>query len=290
MNKLSLKVSAKINLYLNVLAKRKDGYHEIESVIQSISLYDQLIFRPLKSGEIKILCSHPRVPLGPNNLSHQAAKLFLEVTGIKTGVEIRIQKNIPIRAGLGGGSANGAATLFGLNKLFQTNIPQAHLLEWASQLGADVPFFLIGGTALVRGKGERIHPLPSIKGGWLVLFYPAIPISTSWAYSLIQPGLTKRTLDDRLLEKKIFQQGLAGMKTFLYNALEKVIIERFPDLEKTKFWMRERGAEGVLMSGSGSSIFGLVRNRSVGKLIFEDLKKKGQTYLIQPVEKSIKEE
>ncbi|MEA3485534.1 MAG: 4-(cytidine 5'-diphospho)-2-C-methyl-D-erythritol kinase, partial [Candidatus Aerophobetes bacterium] len=198
MKKLVLQAAAKINLYLNVLGKRDDGYHEIESVMQSVTLYDKIILRSLKK-DISILCDNPEAPSEKHNLCYRAAKLFLKETGIKQGVEIEIHKVIPMRAGLGGGSADAAAVLEGMSKLFGIEVSYLDLLKWAERLGADVPFCLRGGTALVKGKGENILPLPPLRKGWLVLVHPEIPIPTFWIYKKLKVGLTKKRLNVKLL-------------------------------------------------------------------------------------------
>ena len=160
--KVTLRVAAKINLYLNILGKRNDGYHEIESIMQSISLYDRLTLRPLKQG-IRILSNESDIPASRENICYKTAKLFLQKTNLNKGLQIEIHKAIPVKAGLGGGSADAAATLWGMNRLFQSDILLSDLKEWAGSLGADIPFCLQGGTSLVRGKGEVLIPLPPLK-------------------------------------------------------------------------------------------------------------------------------
>ena len=286
--KITLWTAAKINLYLDILGKRNDGYHEIESIMQSITLYDKLILRPLKQG-IRILSDDSGLPLGKENICYRTAKLFLQRTNLKQGLEIEIHKAIPGRAGLGGGSADAAATFWGINKLFQLEVLPSDLKKWASSLGADIPFCLQGGTSLVRGKGEILISLPPIKNGWLVLLDPAIPISTSWAYKKVRIGLTKKKLSAKLLAKLIEEKGLFGISNFLYNKLEEVVLERFPVITSIKKQMEKGGVKGVLMTGSGSTIFGIVENEEKGKEILRKLEGRGRGYLAQPIDKSLKE-
>ncbi len=286
--KLTLWTAAKINLYLDVVGKRNDGYHEIESVMQSVTLYDRLVLKPFKEG-IKILSDEPGIPLGRENLCYKAAELFLKKTKIPQGLQIEIHKTIPRKAGLGGGSADAAATLWGMNKLFRVGVPLIILLKWASLLGADVPFCLRGGTSLVRGKGEILIPLPSLKDGWLVLLDPGIPISTSWVYEKIRGELTKKKLSAKLLATLVEKEGLLGISKFLYNRLEEVVLERFPVMKAVKKEMMQAGTKGVLMTGSGSIIFGMVENKKEGESLRSKLQGRGKVYLVQPTDKNLKE-
>lgn len=285
MQELTLKAPAKINLYLNVLSKREDGYHEIESLAQSINICDIMHFEKIRRG-IQIQSDHPRLPPEGNNLIYRAAQLFFELTGLNSGIKITLQKQIPVGGGLGGGSSNAATTLLGLNRLFETNLCLSDLMTYSEKLGTDIPFCLIGGTALLKGKGERVYPLPSIKEGWLVVVYPGIPVSTSWVYSQLNSRLTlggsRVKLNIEKVKKKLANGRLLEIKDLLYNKLEEVTIERFPVLGSIKEEMRKKGAAGVLMSGSGSTVFGLVENMKEGKKLVSELKEKGVTFLTQP--------
>ena len=286
--KLTLWTAAKINLYLDIVGKRNDGYHEIESIMQSVTLYDRLILKPFKEG-IKILSDEPGIPLGRENLCYKAAELFLKKTKIKQGLQIEIHKTIPRKAGLGGGSADAAATLWGMNKLFGVRVPLIILSKWASLLGADVPFCLRGGTSLVRGKGEILIPLPSLKDGWLVLLDPGIPVSTSWVYEKIRGELTKKKLSAKLLANLVEKEGLLGISKFLYNRLEGVVLERFPVMKAVKKEMMQARAKGTLMTGSGSIIFGMVENKKEGESLRSKLQGRGKVYLVQPTDENLKE-
>jgi len=285
MKRLILKAPGKINLYLNVLGKRDDGYHQIETVVQSISIYDTLYFEKIKEG-IHLICNHPYLCSEKDNLVYRAARLFFKLTNIKAGVRITVDKSIPVGGGLGGGSADAAATLLGLNSLFNTNIPEDNLEKFSSILGSDVPFFIKKGTALLRGRGDEIHPLPSIKEGWIVLVYPNIPISTSWVYSKISSRLTQEGLNVKLnkdnLKRKISSGQLLEVKDLLYNKLEEVVIEEFPLIEEIKNELRKRGARGSLMSGSGSTVFALTEGKKEAEKLARYLQSKGKVYLAQP--------
>jgi len=290
MQSVSLKAPAKINLYLNVLGKRKDGYHEIESIAQSINVYDILRFEKIKRG-IQVVWDHPFLPFNKNNLVYRAAELFFDITGINPGVKITVQKEIPVGAGLGGGSSDAATTLLGLNLLFEARIPSSRLVSFSSQLGTDVPFCLIRGTALLRGKGDEVIPLPSIREGFFVLVYPNIPISTFWVYSLLSQRLTCENSNGKLntadLEKRIKSKGMWGIKDLLYNKLEEVVIEEFPLIAKIKEKFKEKGVESVLMSGSGSTVFGVVESKREARELITCMQGSGKVYLAQPIERKL---
>ena len=289
MKQLTLQAAAKVNLYLDILARRGDGYHEIESIIQSVKLYDKLTLRPRRRG-IKITCIHPEVPLDEGNICYRAAEILLRVLGTKQGVEIEIQKNIPVESGLGGGSADAAATLIGMRKLFQMDIPFSDLSKLAPELGSDVPFCLAGGTALVRGRGEKIIPLPLLKDAWFILVDPGISISTSWVYSRLKGKLTKKRLNIKLIKELIKEEGMRGVNKFpLYNKLEEVVIKRFPTLRDIKAKLIEAGATGALMTGSGSIIFAVAEDEERAKSILSGLGRKVRVYTVQTTDKSVKE-
>jgi 4-diphosphocytidyl-2-C-methyl-D-erythritol kinase len=289
LKELTLQAAAKINLYLDILGRRSDGYHEIESIIQSVRLYDKIILR-LKGKGIKIRCTHPEVPLDQENICYRAAEILLTVLGMKQGLEIEIQKNIPIGSGLAGGSADAAATLIGMRKLFQIDIPFSDLSKLALELGSDVPFCLTGGTALVRGRGEKIIPLPLLKNVWFILVDPRIPISTSWVYSRLEGKLTKKRLNIKLTKELIEEEGMRGINKFpLYNKLEEVVIERFPTLRDIKVKLIESGAVGALMTGSGSTVFAVVEDEKRVESILGRLGKKVRAYAVQATDKSVKE-
>jgi len=289
LKELTFQAAAKINLYLDILGRRSDGYHEIESIVQSVRLYDKIILR-LKGREIKIRCTHPEVPLDEQNTCYRAAEILLGVLGMRQGLEIEIQKNIPIGSGLGGGSADAAATLIGMRKLFQIDISFSDLSKLALQSGSDVPFCLLGGTALVRGKGEKIIPLPLLKNGWFILVDPGISISTSWVYSRLQGKLTKKRLNIKLIKELIKKEGMRGISKFpLYNKLEEVVIERFPTLRDIKAKLIEAGATGALMTGSGSTIFAVAEDEERVKSILGRLGRKVRVYAVQATDKSVKE-
>jgi len=293
MRRLALRVPAKLNLYLDVLYRRDDGYHEIESLAQSISLYDVLRLEKIKKG-IEIDLSEGSGLRKEDNLVFKAAKLFFEVTSISPGVKIYLEKKIPVGGGLGGGSADAAGTLIGLNWLFDTRIDLSRLLSCSLKLGADVPFCILGGTAILRGKGEKIYPLPSMREGWVVLVYPEIPVSTAWAYSKVSSRLTLSGLNVKLNLSRVKQilssRKLTSVEGLLYNKLEEVVVERFPVIGDIKKKIKNMGVRGVLMSGSGSTVFGLVEDRETALKLAKALSGKGKVFVTQPVEGVSKED
>ncbi|HHF98872.1 MAG TPA: 4-(cytidine 5'-diphospho)-2-C-methyl-D-erythritol kinase [Candidatus Aerophobetes bacterium] len=288
MKTITLKAPAKINLYLDVLGKREDGYHEIESIAQSITFYDILSFEKIKKG-IEIVCPNLDISEEKENLVYKAVKLFFDFTGISPGVRVILKKKIPLGAGLGGGSSDAATTLLALNELFDAKISLSSLLAISSKIGTDVPFCVMRGTALLKGKGEKIYPLPSLKEGWVVLVYPNIKISTSWAYSQIGQNFQKGKIkESRLkienLKKGIEKEQLKGIREILYNRLEEVVIEEYPLIGEIKKELIKRGAKGALMSGSGSTVFALSESKKEAEKLKKHLQGKGTIYIAQPTD------
>ncbi|MBM3242948.1 4-(cytidine 5'-diphospho)-2-C-methyl-D-erythritol kinase, partial [Candidatus Poribacteria bacterium] len=234
MQELRIQAYAKINLFLNVLHKRPDGYHEIETVFQSIGLSDDIILRKL-SRDIKINCEHSQVPLDESNLAYKAAKLLLEASSLSEGVEITIKKQIPVAAGLGGGSADAAAVLVGLNQLFELGYEREQLMSLGVKLGADVPFCILGGTALGRGIGEILEPLPPLGRIWLTLVNPGFMVSTAWVYQNLHLcsknenlGLTKCQKNVNILIQQIRTNNLRKICDEMFNVLESVVVSKYP--------------------------------------------------------------
>ena len=293
MKTLTLKAPAKINLYLDVLCKRKDNYHQIESVVQSINVYDTLHFEKINKG-IRVICHHPCVYSNEHNLVYKTAELFFNLTHLPPGVKVTVQKEIPVGAGLGGGSTDAAATLLGLNILFETEIPLSELMKWSTRIGTDIPFCIRRGTALLKGKGDEVHPLPSIKEGWIVLVYPNISISTSWAYAHISRRLTNErpgaTLSITDLRKRIQSKQLQGLGDLFYNKLEEVVIEEFPLIGEIKEKFKKRGAQSVVMSGSGSTVFALAENERDARKLAHYMQSSGKVYLAQPMNDNVSKE
>lgn len=283
---MKLKANAKINLFLDILNKRKDGYHNLKTIFQEISLSDDIFIYsprlqsevdevnvktgiPMKRDSVSIFCDDPGIPTGKTNLVYKAADLMKKYSGIKKGVFIKIKKNIPVGAGLGGGSSDAASVLRGLNKLWNLKLTNNKLAEIGKQIGADVPFFLYGGRCLGEGIGDQLTPIKIRKTQWYVLVKPPFEISTKFAYSL----LTKA--------------NKVGKIKKLGNRFEDIIIPHYPEIKKIKDLLTESGAEFSLMSGSGSCVFGLARNRRLGEKIENKIKKNGyKVWLVHSVKGS----
>ncbi len=252
--------NAKINLALDVLSRREDGYHEIRTIMQEISLCDKLIFEEIKSG-VEITTNNNKLPIDENNLVCKAYKKMAEIANTKTGIRVKIIKNIPLSAGLAGGSTNAAATLLALNQMWGLNLSIEKLMEIGEELGSDVPFCLVGGTKLAEGKGERLKDIKSFKNKHILLVNPGFEISTPYVYSKIK--IDDNRIDMEGLIKAIEMDDLHTVANKLENKMEKVVFEEFPIIKDIKDFMLQNGALGALMSGSGASVFS----------IYEDIEK-----------------
>jgi 4-diphosphocytidyl-2-C-methyl-D-erythritol kinase len=264
---LSKNSACKVNLLLNILGKRPDGFHELETVMQPINLHDHLQFTRSVSG-IRFTCSEPDLPTDAGNLVYRAAASFLQRAAIQQGIRIELVKKIPVAAGLGGGSGNAATTLLALNELFDQPFSGPQLQEIAASLGSDIPFFLQSKPALALGRGEKVtslEPFPALRGAAFLLIHPGFGVSTAWAYQALahfpaaghgQPGRAQK-LVSLLQSSDLTQAGQA-----FYNSLEAPVLEKHPLLALYQDFLREQGAPAVLMSGSGSTTFALARNES----------------------------
>lgn len=248
---LRIKSPAKVNLTLEILRKREDGYHELRTVLQKIALHDTLDFALGKEKGISITSSHPALPTGKENLVYKAARTLMETCAIRAGVRVNIKKRIPLGAGLGGGSSNAAATLIALNRLLELNLPDRELRRMGARIGADVPFFCTEEAAIGYGIGERLKPirLPNL---WYILIYPNFEVSTRWAYENFV--LTKRRLHNKIHE---FVRTPETISSVLRNDLETVVSKRYPQIEEMKGILCRAGALGSMMSGSGPTVFGI---------------------------------
>lgn len=261
MLKVLIKAPAKINLSLDVLHKRPDGYHEVEMIMTTIDLADRLELTLLSEDEIKIVSQNRFVPDDQRNLAYQAAKLLKEKFHVKKGVKINIEKTIPVAAGLAGGSSDAAATLRGLNKLWQLDLSLDELAELGAQIGSDVSFCVYGGTALATGRGEKIKELPSPPSCWVVLAKPLIGVSTADVYGRLQLKDVVHPNTDGMIEA-IQNQDFAGVCRNVGNVLEGVTLNLYPEVAQIKEQMHRFGADAVLMSGSGPTVFALVQHDS----------------------------
>lgn len=279
MDNLTVKAFAKINLSLDVLGTLENGYHEVKMVMQTVSLYDSVELTKTDEG-IELECSLRFLPTGPDNLAYRAAEAFFKETGIKGGVKIYLKKHIPVGAGLAGGSSNAAAVLTGLNRLYETRLSTRKLCELGTALGADVPYCIIGGTRLAEGIGEKLSPLPPLPKCHIVLVKPSFSISTKWVYDNIDacPDIVHPPTDKLIeaLEKGDLYEMCANMG----NVLEDVSIAHYPVLSAVKDDLRELGAIGAQMSGSGPTVFGIFDDEEKAQNAKDILWKKYKTAYI----------
>ncbi|MFQ5949148.1 MAG: 4-(cytidine 5'-diphospho)-2-C-methyl-D-erythritol kinase [Nitrospiria bacterium] len=279
-----IKAPAKVNLYLKILNKREDGYHNICSLMQMVGLYDHLTFQESPSG-IQLTTDDASLPSGRSNLIVQAAEWVqkeMKATQPATnsafrGVSIRLVKNIPVSAGLGGGSSDAAATLIGLNRFWSLHWPREKLAEIGENLGSDLPFFFYGPAAWVTGRGEKIEPSKTVINGWVVLVNPNRPVSTAAVYKEFSKKfeLTKGRPDISIKKFKGKKPALEEILRRPYNDLEKVALKAFPDLIQIKRMLKELGGKGTLMSGSGPTLFALFSEHEMAKKAAAAIKEKG---------------
>jgi 4-diphosphocytidyl-2-C-methyl-D-erythritol kinase len=268
MNRIEQHSYAKINLRLDVLHKRTDGYHEVSTLMHRINLRDE-IHISRGHNNLEIICSHPQVPADDTNLASIAARSLLNRYRIKEKVRIVIDKKIPVAAGLGGGSSNAAATLTGINQLFELGISKEDLLDVGTAIGADVPFFLFGKSAHATGIGEKLAPIEIIPQLWLLLVTPPIQIATPWAYSSLRRGLTNNAVNITI-PKCIAR--IDQVISLLSNDLEEAVFARYPQISTVKDELIAKGAKGSLMSGSGSTVFGIFASEEEARAAHTQLK------------------
>jgi 4-diphosphocytidyl-2-C-methyl-D-erythritol kinase len=271
-----LESTAKVNLRLEILKKREDGYHELRSILQKINLHDLLHFSLKKERGISIKTNHPNLPVGKRNLVYKAVQWIFKKSDYKGGVLIEIEKRIPLGAGLGGGSSNAATTLKAMNQLLKINLPKKELMAMGLEIGADVPFFFLEGAAIASGIGERLKKieLPEL---WFVLIYPNFEVSTRWAYQ------------NFILTKRRFHFNLHGLlrtpkeiSNLLWNDLEGVVSREYPQIGVMKKMLYSAGALGALMTGSGPTVFGVFSEEGGASEAYKKVKKmaRGRGWII----------
>ncbi|MDD5542515.1 MAG: 4-(cytidine 5'-diphospho)-2-C-methyl-D-erythritol kinase [Acidobacteriia bacterium] len=248
---------AKVNLGLKIVGRRRDGYHDIQTLFQTVTLHDRLRFARLRTGKIDFTCNDPRVPRNSENLIVRAAQLFRKETGLRAGVAIHLEKRIPLGAGLGGGSSNAAVTLLALERLFGRRMGDLRRLRLARSLGADVPFFLCGGRALGFGRGDEVVSLPDGRLATLLLACPDLPISTAHAYRWASLGLTKVRRANNMARFRLRFFEKESVFTLFENDFERVLFARYPLLRRLKRRLLSAGATEAQMTGSGSAVFGV---------------------------------
>ena len=264
----------KVNLLLNILRRRPDGFHELETLMHPIGVFDELSFDRKVQG-IELQCSDPTLPTDDRNLVYRAAKVFLDAAGVKEGMRIRLEKRIPLAAGLGGGSGNAATTLLALNELFGGPLASDQLSNLASSLGSDIPFFLQDKPAIATGRGEKIEPLdffPALKGAAFLLVHPGFGISTAWAYQQLHlhPGAVDGKAGRARKLAALLESGtLKAAAPEFYNSLEAPALEKYPLLAIFQDFFRDNGASATLMSGSGSTTFAVTETVAAGEALAE---------------------
>ena len=275
--RLEKKSPCKVNLILNILGRRADGFHELETVMQPVNLCDEMSFERGGSS-LQLTCSHPDLPSDAKNLVHRAATAFLAAANLSDGVTIHLQKNLPLAGGIGGGSANAAVTFSALNELFDSPLPLAKLHELAAALGSDVPFFLYDQPALATGRGEKVRTLqnfPALQGKAFFLAHPGFGISTPWSYQNLarfpqaQNGVAGRA---EKLVSLLQADDWKAASVEIYNSLEAPAFDKFPVLKLYQEFLRENGALGALMSGSGSTTFAIADNLAAAENLAEKFK------------------
>ena len=283
---MKIRAPAKINLWLRVVGKRADGYHLLDTAMLPVSLYDDVTMEQGKKssgkGHLTVTCDHPLVPQGRKNLAYKAAALVLKQKGIHASVHLHLRKRIPMGAGLGGGSTDAAATLVGLNRLLRLGYTLKELENIGSTLGADVPFFIRGVPARARGIGERLTPLRKVPRLWFIILYPGYPVSTAWVYRNLPAKLTKAIVNTSI---NFLLGSPARLRKLLVNDLETVTMGRYPRIGLLKEELARQGAVGTLMSGSGSSVFGVFRSKRSAERAFRRLVKQRevQAFLVHVV-------
>lgn len=285
MNGYQIKAYAKINLGLDVVKRLPNGYHQVKMIMQNVDIWDELTLEAADSG-IQVTTDSGELPVDENNLVYKAARLMLEKCAIHSGVHVHLQKNIPIAAGMAGGSADAAATMKGINHLYKRNLSLSQLMEYGVCIGADVPYCLMGGTALAEGIGEKLTKLPPMPDCPILVAKPDINVSTKFVYEhLDAAGILKHPDIDGMREA-VNAGELRGIWERMENVLESVTIPAYPIIDTIKKRMRELGAANSLMSGSGPAVFGIFQDMAQARQALQELEKEGQlkqVFLTAPV-------
>lgn len=271
-NDISLKALAKINLGLDVVRRREDGYHEVRMIMQTIYLYDRLDIKRTQEPGIQIQTNPSFLPVNENNLIYKAAKLLMDEFSITDGVSVKLDKRIPVAAGMAGGSTDAAAMLIGVNRLFSLGLTKRQLMERGVQIGADVPYCIMRGTALAEGIGEALSPLPPMVKCPVLIAKPSISVSTKFVYQNLKLDDTTIHPDiDRLIDD-IKAKNLHDIAAHMGNVLETVTIPNYPVIDEIKKHMLSNGAVGAMMSGSGPTVFGLFDDEDTAKKAYKAMR------------------
>ena len=282
MKKLVMKALAKINWALDVVGKRDDGYHNVEMVMQSIDLYDTLVIEEKAGDDIEIICDSSSIPLDSNNIAYKAARLIKETYGIDKGIKIVIYKNIPVAAGLAGGSADAAAVFAGLNRRWNLGLTTRELMSTAARLGSDIPFCILGGTALARGIGDDLMPLPPADGIWMVLVTPDFHVYTPQIYKCLDISEITVRPSIQSMVMNLAKRDLQGIARCMQNVLEQVTLSIYPEIDHIKEDIMNQGALGCCMSGSGPTAYGIFPDKKSAQRGYGVLKERySQCFVVE---------
>lgn len=274
MKEMNLKALAKINLSLDVVRRREDGYHEVRMIMQTVNLYDRISIRKTTTPGIQMTTNSSFLPTDENNLVYKAAKLLMEEFQIQEGVEIHLQKFIPVAAGMAGGSSDAATVLYGVNKLFNLRLSKKELMKRGVKIGADVPYCIMRGTALAEGIGEKLTALKPAPQCFVLIAKPNISVSTKFVYENLHANELKVHPDIDGMIEEINQNNLLGVAEKMGNVLETVTIKEYPVIEEIKDIMKENGAINAMMSGSGPTVFGVFETKEKAEEAYTVLKEK----------------
>lgn len=274
MDKLELKALAKINLGLDVLGRRENGYHDVRMVMQTIYLYDDVILQKTKEPGIKLETNLLYLPVDEGNIAYKAAKLLIDEFKIREGIEIRLNKFIPVSAGMAGGSANAAAVLFGMNKMFGLGLTEQELKDRGVTLGADVPYCIMRGTVLAEGIGEELTTLPPMPKCYVLIAKPGISVSTKTVYEKLDALENVKHPDIDGIRRGLAEKDLRKVALSMGNVLEEVTIGDYPVIEEIKNVMKEAGALNAMMSGSGPTVFGIFEDRKTARKAYLKMREK----------------
>ena len=282
MKEIAVKALAKINLGLDVVRKREDGYHEVKMVMQTIHLFDRLEMKKTKADEITITTNLTFLPTNENNLVYKAAKLLKDEFSIKDGIHVKLHKHIPVAAGMAGGSTDAAAVLYGMNSMFELGLSKGELMQRGVKIGADVPYCIMRGTALAEGIGEKLTALPPMVKCPVLIAKPQISVSTKFVYENLKLNENIVHPDIDTLVSDIEAKDLPKIAADMGNILETVTIPNYPVIAQIKDLMKEQGALNAMMSGSGPTVFGLFDTEETAVRAYEKMRKSGlakQVYL-----------
>ena len=284
MNRIQMKALAKVNLGLDVIRRREDGYHEVKMIMQTVRLYDRIILEKTQKG-ISMETNLSFLPVNEQNIAYRAAKMLMDEFHIQSGLHIKIDKHIPVAAGMAGGSTDGAAVLYGVNKIFELGLTKRQLMERGVKLGADVPYCIMRGTVLSEGIGEILTPISSLPDCHILIAKPPVSVSTKHVYENLKLDKIEKHPDIDGMVEALRIEDLHGVTQRMENVLETVTIPEHPEIQQIKELMIKEGALNALMSGSGPTVFGIFDDREKGMRARDLLRKSSlvrHTYLVRP--------